>query len=111
MTHHALPIRVYFGVFVALMLLMVVTVVAAYYNLGPFNDIVAMAIAITKMTLIMLFFMHLRYSSRLTWIFAGVGFLFFAILIGITLSDYFTRGSFSPVAPTLGNPYDPLGGS
>jgi hypothetical protein len=57
----------------------------------------------------MLFFMHLRYNSRLIQIFAVVGFLFVLILVSFTVSDYLTRGDFSNIAPTLGNPYDPLG--
>lgn len=110
MTHHVLPVRVYLGVFAALMLLMVATVIFAYMDLGVFNNVVAMVIAISKTVLIMLFFMHLRYSSRLTQIFAIIGFVFLVILVAFTLSDYFTRGDFSNIAPTLGNPYDPLGG-
>jgi cytochrome c oxidase subunit 4 len=110
MTHHILPVRVYLGVFVALMALMVATVIFAYMDLGVFNNVVAMVIAISKTVLIMLFFMHLRYSSRLTQIFGIIGFVFLVILVAFTLSDYFTRGDFSNITPTLGNPYDPLGG-
>jgi cytochrome c oxidase subunit 4 len=110
MSHHVVPVRVYLTVFGSLMILMILTFVAARINLGLFNDVVAMAVAVSKTLLILLYFMHLRYSSRLTWVFAGVGFLFFIILVSYTLADYFTRGGFSPVAPTLGNPYDPLGG-
>jgi cytochrome c oxidase subunit 4 len=91
MTHHILPVRVYLGVFVALMALMVATVIFAYMDLGVFNNVVAMVIAISKTVLIMLFFMHLRYSSRLTQIFGIIGFVFLVILVAFTLSDYFTR--------------------
>ncbi|MBI1881344.1 MAG: cytochrome C oxidase subunit IV family protein [Chloroflexi bacterium] len=111
MTHHVVPIKVYLGVFVALMLLMAATIFFAYMDLGIFNNVVALVIAISKTVLIMLFFMHLRYSSRLTQIFAVIGFVFLVILVAFTLSDYFTRGDFSNIAPTLGNPYDPLGGN
>lgn len=109
MTHHIVPIRVYLGVFVALLVLMAATVGAAYFDLGIFNNVVALLIAMAKTSLIMLYFMHLRYSSRLTQAFAAVGFLFLLILIVGTLHDYFTRGDFTNIAPTLGNPYDPLG--
>ena len=109
MTHHLVPIKVYLGVFVALMVLMAATIGFAYMNLGLLNNVVALTIAIAKTLLIMLYFMHLRYSSRLTWVFAGAGFLFLIILVTFSLSDYFTRGDFSNIAPTLGNPYDPLG--
>ena len=109
MTHYVVPIRVYLGVFVALMLLMAATVGAAFFDLGIFNNVIALAIAMAKTSLIMLYFMHLRYSSRLTQVFALVGFLFLVILVAGTVNDYLTRGDFSNIAPTLGNPYDPLG--
>lgn len=109
MTHHIVPVRVYLGVFVALMVLMTATVVAAYFDLGIFNNVVALVIAMAKTSLILLYFMHLRYSSRLTQVFAAVGFLFLVILVAGTVNDYLTRGDFSNIAPTLGNPYDPLG--
>lgn len=109
MAHHVVPIKVYLGVFVALMVLMAATVGAAFLDLGIFNNVIALVIAMAKTALIMLFFMHLRYSSRLTQVFALVGFLFLVILMAGTLNDYFSRGDFSNIAPTLGNPYDPLG--
>lgn len=109
MTHHVVPIKVYLGVFVALMVLMAATIGFAYMDLGFLNNVVALTIAIAKTLLIMLYFMHLRYSSRLTRVFAAVGFLFLIILVTFTLSDYLTRGDFSTIAPTLSNPYDPLG--
>jgi cytochrome c oxidase subunit 4 len=109
MTHHVVPIKVYLGVFVALMLLMAATVAVAYLDLGLLNNLVAITIAIAKTSLIMLYFMHLRYNSRLIKIFAVLGFLFFFILVSFTLADYLTRGDFSNIAPTLGNPFDPLG--
>ncbi len=111
MAHHIIPIKIYLTVFVILMVLMAATIGVAYIDLGPLNNFIALAIAAAKTVTIMLYFMHLRYSSRLTWIFAAVGFLFLVILITFTLADYFTRGDFSNIAPTLGNPYDPLGGN
>jgi cytochrome c oxidase subunit 4 len=109
MTHHVVPIKVYVAVFIALMVLMAMTVAVAYVNLGILNNFVAMAIAIIKTSLIILYFMHLRQSSRLTKVFASIGFVFLIILVAFTLADYLTRGDFSNIAPTLGNPYDPLG--
>jgi cytochrome c oxidase subunit 4 len=109
MTHHVVPVKVYVAVFVALMLLMAATVGMAYLDLGILNNVVALAIAVAKTLLIMLYFMHLRYNSRLIKIFAVIGFLFLFILVAFTLADYFTRGDFSNIAPTLGNPFDPLG--
>jgi cytochrome c oxidase subunit 4 len=101
---------VYVTVFVALLILVIITVAVAFLNLGVLNNLVAMSIAVAKTLLIVLYFMHVRYSSRLTWVFAGAGILWLIILIVFTLSDYLTRGWFGPITPTLGNPYDPLGG-
>ncbi|HXV97569.1 MAG TPA: cytochrome C oxidase subunit IV family protein [Anaerolineae bacterium] len=109
MMHHVVPIKVYLGVFAALMLLMAATIAVANVDLGILNNVVALAIALAKTSLIMLYFMHLRYNSRLIKIFAVIGFLFFFILVAFTLADYLTRGDFSNIAPTLGNPFDPLG--
>jgi cytochrome c oxidase subunit 4 len=89
---HVLPVRIYLVVFGILMLLTAVTVTAAFIDLGPFNTMVALVIACTKMLLVILFFMHVRYSSRLTWAAVGVGFFFLGLLLLITLSDYVTRG-------------------
>lgn len=107
--HHVLPVKTYMTVFVALLVLLVVTVAVAYLDLGWFSNVVAMSIAVAKTLLIVLYFMHVRFSSRLTWVFAAAGLMWFFIMVGITLSDYSTRGWFDPVAPSLGNPYDPLG--
>ncbi len=83
--------KLYFLVFATLMILTGVTVGVASIDLGPLNTIVALTIAGCKTLLVILYFMHVRYSSRLTWVFAGVGFLWLAILIAFTLSDMRTR--------------------
>ncbi len=110
MSHHVVPVKTYLAVFAGLLILMAATIAAAYINLGLLNNLVMLGIAIAKTLLIVLYFMHIRYSSRLTWVIAGAGFLFLVILIGGTMHDYLTRGLFSPIAPTLGSLYDPLGG-
>lgn len=110
MTHHIVPLKVYFAVFAGLMILLVATVAVAFVDLGPLNNVAALTIAFGKTLLIMLYFMHLRYSSRLTWVFAGAGLLWLLIAFAFTLADYLTRGDFTPVVPSLPNPYDPLGG-
>ncbi len=110
MEHHIIPIKVYLAVFTALIVLLVVTVGVAYLDLGLFSILAAMSIAVAKTLLIVLYFMHLRYSSRLTWVFAGAGILWLVILVAFMLSDYLTRSWFMPVAPALNNPFDPLGG-
>lgn len=82
---------VYYAVFVALLVLLAVTVGIAQIELGRLNFLAAAAVATVKAVLIMLFFMHVRYSTPLTWIVAGAGFFWLAILFGLGLSDYWTR--------------------
>lgn len=91
MATHSGSARTYVLVFVTLLVLLVLTVVAAGTEHKLLNNILAMTIAVTKMLLIMLFFMHLKDSSRLTQVFAFAGFLWLAILLALTLSDYETR--------------------
>ncbi|HJT81532.1 MAG TPA: cytochrome C oxidase subunit IV family protein [Chthoniobacterales bacterium] len=84
--------RIYLLTGVALLTLLGLTIAAAYMNLGPFNPAVAMLIALAKGSLIALFFMHLRYSKPLMWIFAGAGVFWLGIMLVLALSDYLTRG-------------------
>jgi len=91
-TSHILPKSTYYAVYAALMVLLLATVGAAYIDLGPLNFPLTMIIAVVKAVLIALIFMHVRYSERLVWVFATAGFLWLAILIRMTLNDYFTRG-------------------
>ena len=89
---HISPKRTYYTIFALLMGLTVVTVFAAFTHLGIFNFPVAIGIAITKATLVILFFMHAKYSSRLTKLFVGMSFFFLLILFSLTLTDYLSRG-------------------
>ena len=89
---HISPIGEYLAIFVALLGLTALTVWAAFQDIGAYNDLVAMLIAVTKVLLVLIYFMHLKYSSKLTWIFAGAGFFWLLILFGLTLSDYLSRG-------------------
>ncbi len=89
------PVRTYLVVFLALMVLTAITVAVAFFELGPLNDIAAMGIAITKACLVILYFMHVRHSSRLTKVVVVAGFLWLLFLIGFTMSDYLTRGMIS----------------
>lgn len=91
MSEHIVSRKIYFYVFGALMVLTVLTVIAANFNFGRMNDVIAMLIAVTKATLVVLFFMHVRYSSRLTWVVVVSGFFWLAIMFLFTLSDYVTR--------------------
>lgn len=89
---HAHPsVGLYLAVFGALMVFTAITVAVAFVNLGPLNNVVALGIAFTKTILVVLFFMHVHYSSRLTKIFAAAGFFFLAILISFTVSDMQVR--------------------
>ena len=89
--HHILPVRTYLVIFAILMALLVLTVGVAFINLGPVNIVVAMTVAIVKATLVVLFFMHVRYSSRLTQIFVVAAFLWLGIMFVFTFADYATR--------------------
>ena len=95
MSEHIVSVRVYLAIFGALMVLTALTVFAAYFDLahvwGPLNAIVALTIACVKATLVVLYFMHVRYSSRLTQIIVVAGIFWFIILIAFTLTDYMTR--------------------
>jgi cytochrome c oxidase subunit 4 len=91
-THHVEPKKVYLRVFAALMVFTVVTVWASTVDLGPLNIVVALVIAVCKALLVVLFFMHVRYSRPLTQIVVAGGFLWLIILLVLTLSDYFSRG-------------------
>ena len=91
MSDHVVSWKVYVAVFLALVVLTVVTVVAAGYDFGPLNVIVALGIAITKATLVVLYFMHARYAGGLTRLVVLSSVAFFFILVFLTLSDYATR--------------------
>jgi cytochrome c oxidase subunit 4 len=89
---HVVPLWKYFAVFASLLLLTGATVAAAFVNLGPMNNVVALCIALLKATLVVLYFMHVRYSSRLIPLVVVAGLFWLVHLIGGSLSDYFTRG-------------------
>jgi cytochrome c oxidase subunit 4 len=91
MAEHVSSLKHYVLTWAALMVLTVVTVGAGYLDLGVANDLVALAIAVTKALLVILFFMHVKESSRLTKLTVVAGFFWLAILIGITLTDYLSR--------------------
>jgi cytochrome c oxidase subunit IV len=84
--------KVYVRTCVALLALLALTWVIAYVDLGPFNLIVALAVAIAKAIAIALFFMHIKGSSRLLHLAAIAGITWLLFLISLTLGDYFTRG-------------------
>jgi cytochrome c oxidase subunit 4 len=94
MEHAVLPRSTYFAVYVALVVLTGLTTAVAFFDLGLANPVVALSIAILKATLVVLFFMHLKYGSRLTWVVAGAAVFWLLILLLLILSDYAAR---SPV--------------
>lgn len=89
-------VRTYVVVYVALMALMALTTGLAFVDLAAWSSVVAMAIAGAKAVLVILWFMHVRYGTKLTWVFAGVGFYFVGILFVLTLNDVLTRSWLSP---------------
>ena len=92
MSEHIVPVRVYLMIFLALMLGTGLTVVAAFYDFPwQLNTVIALTIATIKATLVVLYFMHVRYSSRLVWVIVASALFWLAILFGLTLSDYWTR--------------------
>ena len=92
MSGHIVPLRIYFLIFGALMALTALTVWAAFQDFGTMNTVVALVIAVLKATLVILYFMHVRYSSSLVQVAAVAGFLWLVILIGFTVSDVASRG-------------------
>ncbi|MCI0354727.1 MAG: cytochrome C oxidase subunit IV family protein [Acidobacteria bacterium] len=92
MSEHVVPRKVYCAIFGTLMVLTGVTVWVAFHNLGPLNAVVALSIATIKGVLVILYFMHARYSSKLTWLVIVAGFFWLGILLVLTMTDYVTRG-------------------
>jgi cytochrome c oxidase subunit 4 len=92
MAEHVIPARSYVFIFAALITLTGLTTGVAFLDLGALNTVVALAIAVCKMLLVVLFFMHVKYMPGLTKIVVVAGFFWLAILLSLTLGDYFTRG-------------------
>jgi cytochrome c oxidase subunit 4 len=90
-TGHVVPTRVYLTVFGALMILLGITVAVAFVPLGYFNLPVAMLIAVIKGVIIVMYFMEVKYGSKLLWVFVSSSFLFLVIFMVLTMNDYATR--------------------
>ena len=88
---HVVPVSVYLAIFGGLMVLTLITVAVAFVDLGNLNVLVAMTVAVIKATLVVLYFMHVRYSSRLIWVIVVAGFFWMGIMFALTFSDYATR--------------------
>jgi cytochrome c oxidase subunit IV len=97
MADHITPIRNYVAILVALLSLLALTTWLGFVDLGRYlpgpwwNMIFALGIALLKAVLVVLFFMHVKYQSRLTWLFAAAGFVWLTILVGMLMQDYMTR--------------------
>jgi cytochrome c oxidase subunit IV len=97
MTHHVVPVRNYALVFLALIVLTITTVAVSKIDLGEWNFVVAMTIAVTKGLLVVLFFMHVKDANAMTKLFVSAGLFWLAILLVFILSDYKTRDWVPPV--------------
>jgi cytochrome c oxidase subunit 4 len=93
---HVVPATVYLMVFGALMALTIFTVAVAFYDLGNLNVAVALSVAVIKATLVVLFFMHVKYASTITKLVVVSSIVWLGFLFFITLSDYLTRGWLMP---------------
>jgi cytochrome c oxidase subunit 4 len=109
---HVDPLGAYLAVFGALMVLLLITVGAYQYlkfdewfgaEWGFLNTFIALIIATVKTALVMLVFMHLRHSTKLTWVIAGAGFVWLSIMITFTFADYMSRKSIPESDPYIGH--------
>jgi cytochrome c oxidase subunit 4 len=91
MSDHIVPKSTYYLIFLTLMVCTAITVAVAFVDLGPLNAVVALTIAVFKATLVVLFFMHVKYSTRLTWAVVAGSVFWLGILLALTLNDYLTR--------------------
>jgi cytochrome c oxidase subunit 4 len=90
-SEHILSPKVYFAIFASLMLGTGITVWAAFQNFGKFNIVIALGIATVKATLVVLYFMHARYSPKRTQLVIICSVFWLAIMLALTLTDYDTR--------------------
>ena len=91
MAEHIVGKKVYIAIWATLMVMTLVTTLVAFVDLGRFNTVVALAIAVFKATLVVLFFMHAKYTPRLTRVVIAAGLFWFALLLGFSVVDYLTR--------------------
>src|SRR5687768_6513956 len=92
MSGHVAPKSLYYVIFLALLVGTGLTVLVAKFDLGPLNNVVMLTVACVKALLVVLYFMHVRWGTRLTWVVAGSGFFWLLILFSITMADYMSRG-------------------
>lgn len=92
MEHLSTAPRIYYVVYAVLLTLLALTVLVAQLEWGIWGTLIALTIAVIKAVLVMLYFMHLRYSSRLIWLYASAGVVWLGILFVLMMSDYLSRG-------------------
>jgi cytochrome c oxidase subunit 4 len=92
MAEHILPKRTYYTIYVVLLMCTYLTWQVAFFDLGALNTVAALAIAVFKAAIVVLFFMHVKYSSRLTWLVVAGSIFWLLILLALTFNDYLTRG-------------------
>ena len=88
---HISSLKTYLNVFGTLMGLTVLTVVVAFFDLGPLNIVVAVTIASIKAYVVILYFMHVKYSNHVIWLTIAAGFIWLVLMLGLTIADYATR--------------------
>ena len=108
MSDHVSPVSLYITIFGLLMVLTGVTVAAAYLNLGQLNFTVAIAIALFKASLVIWYFMHVKWQSHMTKLTLATGLFFLAILLGMSLIDYVSRDFYNAL-PSPVNPASVIG--
>jgi cytochrome c oxidase subunit IV len=91
MAEHIVPRRTYVLIYITLLVCTALTWQVAYFDLGPMNAVAALTIAVLKAVLVVLFFMHVKYSTRLTWVVVTGSVLWLGILLALTMADYLTR--------------------
>ena len=91
-SHHVPSLKLYFTVFAILLIGTALTVLVAFFDLGPLNNVMMLTIAIVKAMFVILYFMHVRWSSRLTWVVVASGFVWLLIMFTFTMTDYLSRG-------------------
>ena len=92
MSEHIVPVKIYITIFLALLVGTALTVMAAFYDFpGRLNTVVALTIATIKATLVVLYFMHVRYSTRLIWVIVAAALFWMGIMFALTFGDYNTR--------------------
>ncbi len=92
MSEYIVPRRTYYAIYVILLVCTYLTWQVAVFDLGPLNTVAALTIAVFKAVLVVLFFMHVKYGTRLTWVVIIGSILWLGILLALTFGDYLTRG-------------------